>query len=208
VKMAKKKARKSWRLSRAAGDCFQQVASFSAFSGWRLDSGYLLQEFRGLGDRDLVEAGEVGGVSDEYDDVLWRRLLPTALVIEVGVGAGGADDVEVRGFFLVGALENSLEGRGKGAAALVGEAGGMDVAVNGRVVRDVIVAGKLFRAAPAEEVLLDVAAFGMAAHPALEPVVSKVRRSVWSGRGIWGALAPALGFRRTASLDHGTCLRG
>jgi hypothetical protein len=84
----------------------------------------------------------------------------------------------------------------------------MDMAVNVGVVGDLIVARELFRTPPAEEGFLDVAASGMAAHAALEPVVSKVRRSVWSARGIGGALALTSGFRMTGSLDHGTCLRG
>jgi hypothetical protein len=129
--------------------------------------------------RQVREVREVRGISHEYDCVLRIGLLPAALVIEVSIGADGTDDVEIRGFGLVGALEDSLECGSDGEATAGGEAGGVDVAVNGGVVGDAIVAGELFRAPPAEEVLLDIVAFGVAAYPALKLVVSQIGRLVW-----------------------------
>jgi len=182
--------------------------SFSAFSGWRLNFGCLLLEFRNLRDREVREGWElreVRWVADEYVDVLCAGLEPAALVIEVGVGAGGADDVEIRRLF-VRAFHDSLEGGGDGAAAAGKEAGRVDMAVNVGVVGDVVVAGNLFRTPPAEEGLLDVASVGMAAHAALEPVVSQIRRRVRRARRAWGDLVLPLSFCGAPSLRHDTCL--
>jgi hypothetical protein len=128
--------------------------------------------------RQVREVREVRGISYEYDGVLRIGLLPAALVIEVSISADGTDDVEIRGLGLVGALEDSLECGSDGEATTGGEAGGVEVAIDGGVIGDAIVAGKLFRAPPAKVVLLDAVAFGMAAHPALELVVSKIGRLV------------------------------
>jgi hypothetical protein len=116
----------------------------------------------------------VRGISYEYDGAFRIGLLPAALVIEVSIGAGGADDIEIRGVGFVGALEDSLDCGPDREATAGGEAGGMDVTVDAGVVGEAIVAGQLFRAPPAEEVLLDVVAFGMPADPALELVVREI----------------------------------
>ena len=134
--------------------------------------------------RQVRQLREVCGISYEYDGVLRIGLLPAALVIEVSISADGTDDVEIRGFGLVGALEDSLECGSDREATTGGEAGGVEVAVDGGVVGDAIVAGKLFRAPPAEEGLLDLMAFGVAADPALESVVSEVRRSLRGGEDL------------------------
>lgn len=110
--------------------------------------------------------------------------MPAALVIEVSIGASGADDVEIRGVGLVGALEDSLDCGSDREATTGGEAGGVEMAVNGGVVGDAIVACQLFRAPPSEEGLLDVVPFRMAADPALELVVGEIRRLAWGARDL------------------------
>jgi hypothetical protein len=99
-----------------------------------------------------------------------RRFNPLATVARVGTGKGGADDIEVRGIVLVGTLQDCFE-RGPNALAPAGvEAGGMDLAVGGTVIGDVVITGKLFGTPPAKEVLLDGVAFGMRTNLAPAPV--------------------------------------
>jgi hypothetical protein len=94
-----------------------------------------------LGDvRQVREVREVRGISYEYDGVLRIGLLPAALVIEVSISADGTDDVEIRGLGLVGALEDSLECGPDREATTGGETGGVEVAVDGGVIGDAIVA--------------------------------------------------------------------
>jgi hypothetical protein len=138
-----------------------------------LSSGCFGPGFRDLG---VEEVRGLPGVSREYDDVLWSGLLPLAKVIEVGIGTSGADNVEIRGIGFIGALEHSLECGAEREATAGDQTRGMDMAVNVGVVGDAIVACKLFRAPPAEEVLLDLMAFGMAADPTLELVVGEIGR--------------------------------
>ena len=94
---------------------------------------------------------------------MFGRLDPFSGVVDVGVGADGADDVTRRHLHVVGMLEDQFEDTAEVPPAQRENAGGVDVAVDGGMVGDGIVLGKALRAAPAEEILLDGLAVGMAA---------------------------------------------
>ena len=87
---------------------------------------------------------------------------PFAVMVEVGVDAGGADDdvgvFQGAGF---GLLQEIFQDAGELLFAAAEEAGGVGVAVDGRAIAEAVFAGDFIGAAPAEEVGFDGVAEGM-----------------------------------------------
>ena len=103
-----------------------------------------------------------------------RGLNPLAVVVYVAVSIDGTDDLGGGGLDLSGALDDVFERIADTLAPAGIEPGGMNVAIDGGVVGDAIVIGEFFRAAPAEEVLLEGVAFWVRAHPAFDSVVGEI----------------------------------
>jgi hypothetical protein len=108
-------------------------------------------------------------------DYVGGRVDPLAGVIQVRVGADGTND-GVGGDFHAGCLlDERLEGDANRGAAAVEKPGGMGVAVNGGVVRDVVIPCDVFRAVPTEEFLLDGVTVGVIADAAFPRVPAERR---------------------------------
>jgi len=127
-------------------------------------------------------------VLDDYD-APGRRLDPLSVVVDGGVKASGADHGTGRDFDGFGSLKEGLQRHAKVGPAARENSGGMNVAVNGRVVRDAVFLGESVRAAPAEKAVLDGLALGVLADVALARVprdprpfpafCGRLRRSFW-----------------------------
>src|SRR5271156_2729005 len=98
------------------------------------------------------------------DDVAadWRG--PLALVVDLGVEAGGGDHRAGGGAGGFGLLDEVFEGGAKRGAALGAKAGGVGVSVNDGVMGDSVLAGDFFGAEPAEVVLVNEFAVGVMAN--------------------------------------------
>jgi hypothetical protein len=104
------------------------------------------------------------------EDDLFGRLDPLAGVVDVGVGADGADDGVGGSHAAFGLLDDEFEGVADFAGAAGEEAGGVSVAVDGRS-RDAKFESHVFGTAPVEEALFNGVAFGMGADAAFAGVV-------------------------------------
>lgn len=105
--------------------------------------------------------GRLGGVDDFSD-----RFDPFAVAGEATGGANGLDYVVASDFGGVYLLDDAVEGVADVAAAAGEEAGGMGVAVDGRVVGDSEIAGDGVGTFPIEEGVFDGLALGMMADTA------------------------------------------
>jgi hypothetical protein len=98
---------------------------------------------------------------------------PFAVVVEVSVDAGGADDdVGVFQGADFGLFEEEFEDAGELLFAAAEEVCGVGVAVDGRAIAEAIFAGDFAGAAPAEEVGFDRVAEGVGADGAAGAVVT------------------------------------
>ncbi|MGB8525146.1 MAG: hypothetical protein WCD43_19450 [Candidatus Acidiferrales bacterium] len=87
---------------------------------------------------------------------------PFAELVDVRIGVHGFDDGGRCDFDDFRAFDNRFQGDADGFSAASENSGGVDVAVNGGMVGDAVFAGDLVRAAPAEELVFDGFAVGMA----------------------------------------------
>jgi len=86
-----------------------------------------------------------------------------AFVVDAGADADGADDAFGGGDDRVGVLDNELGGEAEIGAALLQEAGGAGVAIDGaEIVQAVLVADRI-GIVPVEEMLFDAGTFGVVA---------------------------------------------
>ena len=126
------------------------------------------------------------------DDVAGGRLDELAVVVDAGVKADGVDEGVGGDPDRLGALDERFERHAEIGPAAGENSGGMDVAIDGGVVRDAVFFGESVRALPAEEAVLDGFALGMAADIALARVPRDgrsfsafcgggLRRSFWIG---------------------------
>jgi hypothetical protein len=122
--------------------------------------------------------------SDADDDtVRGGRVDPFAVVFQAGAGADGADDTVGGGWDAVGALDDVFEGVTHVATALLEEAHGVGVAVNGGGGGQVVFFIQVVRASPVKKGFLDSLAFGVGADGAETFVAGRID-------GLLGGFAP------------------
>ena len=97
------------------------------------------------------------------DDVGGWMFNPFSELVDVSVGVHGFDDGGRCDFDDFRALDNGFQGNANGFTATGKDSGGMDVAVDRGVVWNTVLPSDLVRAAPAEELVLDGFAVGVAA---------------------------------------------
>ena len=107
-----------------------------------------------------------------------NRFDPLDIIRNAGDGADGVDDVAARDFGAACVFDDSIESGAILGQATRMEAGGVDVAVNGRVVCDSVIASDCLRAEPIEIGLLDGIAIRVAADPA-SAAVALAGRAGW-----------------------------
>ena len=110
---------------------------------------------------------------------------PFARVVDLSVDASRVHDGVARDFHGVRALEERFESEANGLAATREYPRGVDVAVDGGMVRDAVVFGDVVRTAPAEKFLLDGVAVGMFAYNA-SPRMARESSARLSCRGFAG----------------------
>ena len=101
-------------------------------------------------------------VLDDYDVLGWM-LNPFAELVNVRVGVHGFDDGSSCNFNDFCAFDDRFERDTDGFSATSKNAGGVDVPVDGGMVWNTVLPGDLVWAAPAEEIVFDGFAMGMAA---------------------------------------------
>ena len=128
------------------------------------------------------------------DDDARRRIDPSAVVGDAGVGADGANDGVARNFRVVAVLEQSFE-RGANVAVAAGvEADGARVAVDDAHV-DAVVVADVVGMLPLDEFGLDFLALRVAADDALARVAGKTARGWRRWSGVAGARGGFLPWR-------------
>jgi hypothetical protein len=123
---------------------------------------------------------ELRGCRASEDDVSAGRLKPIAVLIEVGVNAGSANDY-ISGFFERGvfhALEDVFEDAGEFALSPGKKPGGVGVTVEGDAVGDMVILGEPPRAGPANELALDGIAIRMGTNAAPAGMARKIGRKI------------------------------
>ena len=108
-----------------------------------------------------------------------------AVTVQLGVEANSADDGAGGDSDGVRVLEERFEGESNGLAATREYPRGVDVAVDGGMVRDAVILGDVVRTAPAEKFLLDGVAVGMFAYNA-SPRMARESSARLSCRGFAG----------------------
>ena len=111
-----------------------------------------------------------GDAATGGDDYVRRRLDPLAVVINAGAGADGAEDAFGGGDDAVCMLDDEFGGEAQIGAALLEEAGGAGVAIDGAIIMQVEVVADEIGIAPVEEIGFDADAIGMAADEAFAGV--------------------------------------
>lgn len=132
------------------------------WGGWRLEFG------RG-GERGLLVA--VG--NDEASG--W--LDPFAAVVDAGAGVDGAEDDIGIGLGLIGMLDEKFGGEAQVLTAALVETQGARVAIDGVVIREIVILLNQVGAAPTDEGLFQVCAVGVMADGAFARVALKLRQS-------------------------------
>jgi hypothetical protein len=87
---------------------------------------------------------------------------PFSELVDVSVGVHGFDDGSRGNFDDFCAFDNGFQGNADGSSATGKDSGGVNVPVDGGVVWNTVLPSDLIRAAPAEELVLDGFAVGMA----------------------------------------------
>ena len=114
------------------------------------------------------------------------RLFPLAVVVDVAVHAGGADDGRRSDADAIGVLEDGLECDAEIAAAENVEAESLDVAVERFVIVELIFADDGVRADPVDEIVFDGVAIGMIANRTFAGVAFGIGRGVGIDRSEFG----------------------
>jgi hypothetical protein len=129
------------------------------------------------------------GRLDALNDAVLGRLNPSALIVELGIYLYGMDDLGRGRNCSFSMLDDGLErGANRQTAACI-EASGMDMAIDGSVVRESVLAGEFFRALPAEKILVNGGMVWMPANIALNAVIVELGAV---GAGGWAGTAGVL----------------
>jgi hypothetical protein len=108
---------------------------------------------------------------DALNDAVLSRLDPLAPIVELGIYLYGMDDLGRGRNYSFSMLDDGFDcGANRQTAACI-EASGMDMAIDGSVVRESVLAGEFFGALPAEEILVNGGMVWMPANIALNAVI-------------------------------------